>query len=73
MVTEFEGNENFVKLLNKILIQIQEKIKDLRNESTSKYKKTVEALMEILTTVIEAITKSQKSNAPYSKSKRLVL
>lgn len=62
MVTEFEGNADFVKLLNKILIQIKEKIKDLRNETASKYKKTVEALMELLTTIIEAIVKTQRSN-----------
>ena len=62
MVTEFEGNSKLVQVLNTILLKIQQKIQDLKNASASKYKKTVEALMDLLMTVIEAITLAQKRN-----------
>ena len=62
MVAEFEGNSALITLLNTILIQIKQKIQELKTKSISKYKKTVEALLDLLTTIIEAIFKAQKRN-----------
>ena len=62
MVTEFEGNSRLVQILNTILLKIQQKLQDLKTASLSKYKQTVEALMDLLTAVIEAITLAQKRN-----------
>ena len=62
MHTEFEGNSRLVQILNTILLKIQQKLQDLKTASSSKYKQTVEALMDLLTAVIEAITLAQKRN-----------
>ncbi|WP_428323717.1 hypothetical protein [Nitrosopumilus sp.] len=62
IVAEFEGTSKLVKVLNTILVEIKQKIQNLKTESATKYKKTIETLIELVTTVIEAITLAQKKN-----------
>lgn len=59
IISEFERSDGLIDVLKQMLKKIQKAIRDLKDTTSIKSKKIIADLMELLTTILDAIIKTK--------------